>query len=129
MYAEKGSEVRLLDKELICEEKCIHEEITNEVKEKMLAIGEIQSLSAIFKAFGEPTRLKILHCLMQAEMCVCDLCFVLEMSQSAVSHQLRVLRNLRLVKHRKEGKNVYYSLDDDHIFIILAVGLEHIRHI
>ncbi|KJS20357.1 MAG: ArsR family transcriptional regulator [Clostridiaceae bacterium BRH_c20a] len=118
-----------MDKELICEVNCIHEEITNEVKKEMLAIGEIQSLSAIFKAFGDPTRLRILHCLMQAEMCVCDLCFVLEMSQSAVSHQLRVLRNLRLVKHRKEGKNVFYSLDDDHIFKILAEGLEHVRHV
>jgi len=118
-----------LDEELVCEVNCIHEETANQVKNKMLAIGEIQSLSAIFKAFGDPTRLKILHCLKKAELCVCDLCFVLDMSQSAVSHQLRVLRNLRLVKHRKEGKNVYYSLDDDHIFKILAEGLEHIRHI
>jgi len=115
--------------ELVCEISCIHEETVNSVKGNMLGTEEIQTLSSIFKAFGDPTRLKILHSLKQAEMCVCDLCSVLDMSQSAVSHQLRVLRNLRLVKHRKEGKNVFYSLDDDHIFKILEQGLEHIRHI
>lgn len=118
-----------MSNELVCEVNCIHEETVNEVKENMLKTDEIQSLSAIFKAFGDPTRLKILHSLKQAEMCVCDMCSVLDMSQSAISHQLRVLRNLRLVKHRKEGKNVFYSLDDDHIFKILDQGLEHIRHI
>lgn len=116
-------------KKYVCEEDCIHEETVNKVKGNMLKTEEMQNLSAIFKAFGDPTRLKILHCLKQAEMCVCDLCFVLEMSQSAISHQLRVLRNLRIVKHRKEGKNVFYSLDDDHIFKILDQGLEHIGHI
>jgi len=118
-----------VNNDLICEVSCIHEETVNEVKKNMLETDEVQSLSAIFKAFGDPTRLKILHSLKQAEMCVCDLSFILDMSQSAVSHQLRVLRNLRLVKHRKDGKNVFYSLDDDHIFEILDQGLEHIKHI
>lgn len=118
-----------MSKELVCEENCVHEETAVKVKGAMLGTDDIQRLSAIFKAFGDPTRLKILHCLKQTEMCVCCLCCALNMSQSAISHQLRVLRNLRLVKHRKIGKNVYYSLDDDHIFRILDQGIEHIKHI
>ncbi|MGI6226720.1 MAG: ArsR/SmtB family transcription factor [Peptococcales bacterium] len=115
--------------EYVCEDNCIHEETVKKVKENMLTQEQIQTLSDIFKAFGDPTRLKILHSLKDKEMCVCDLSSVLDMSQSAISHQLRVLRNLRLVKHRKEGKNVFYSLDDEHIFKILDQGLEHIGHI
>lgn len=118
-----------MTKELACEENCVHVDTVNKVKGTVPDTDEIQSLSAIFKAFGDPTRLKILQCLKQSEMCVCCLSCALEMSPSAVSHQLRILRNLRLVKHRKEGKNVYYSLDDDHIFKILDQGLEHIKHI
>ncbi|MFZ7103173.1 MAG: ArsR/SmtB family transcription factor [Peptococcaceae bacterium] len=117
------------EKDILCEITCIHEELVQRVKQDLLEEEAVQNLSAIFKAFGDPTRLKILHCLKQAEMCVCDISVILEMSQSAISHQLRVLRNLRLVKHRKEGKNVYYSLDDEHIFRILEQGVEHIRHI
>lgn len=114
---------------VLCDITCVHKEIVQKVKEASLEEDDVQKLSSIFKAFGDPTRLKILHCLKQSEMCVCDISAILEMSQSAISHQLRVLRNLRLVKHRKEGKNVYYSLDDEHIFRILDEGLEHIRHI
>ncbi|MFZ5945891.1 MAG: ArsR/SmtB family transcription factor [Bacillota bacterium] len=114
---------------IICDVTCIHHDIVRKVKEDFLGEEDIQKLSAIFKAFGEPTRYKILHCLKQSEMCVCDISAILEMSQSAISHQLRVLRNLRLVKYRKDGKNVFYSLDDEHIFRILDEGLEHIRHI
>lgn len=117
-----------MSKELVCEENCIHEETVIMAKKTMLGSDETQTLSAIFKAFGDPTRLKILYCLKQSEMCVCCLSCALDMSQSAISHQLRVLRNLRLVKHRKEGKNVIYSLDDGHIFKILDQGIEHIRH-
>jgi DNA-binding transcriptional ArsR family regulator len=114
---------------ILCDITCIHEDIVHKVKEASLREEDVQNLSSIFKAFGDPTRLKILYCLKQSEMCVCDISAILEMSQSAISHQLRVLRNLSLVKHRKEGKNVYYSLDDEHIFKILDEGLEHIRHI
>ncbi|MTI80886.1 MAG: winged helix-turn-helix transcriptional regulator [Firmicutes bacterium] len=95
----------------------------------MLEDEEVQKISGIFKALGDPTRFKILFCLRQGEMCVCDISEILDMSQSATSHQLRVLRNLRLVKHRKQGKMVYYSLDDEHIFKILDEGLNHINHI
>ncbi|MFZ5944089.1 MAG: ArsR/SmtB family transcription factor [Bacillota bacterium] len=114
---------------VLCDIICVHEKIVQKVKEASLKEDDVQKLSSIFKAFGDPTRLKILHCLKQSEMCVCDISAILGMSQSAISHQLRVLRNLRIVKHRKEGKNVYYSLDDEHIFKILDEGLEHIRHI
>ncbi|MEL7563470.1 MAG: metalloregulator ArsR/SmtB family transcription factor [Dehalobacterium sp.] len=112
----------------LCEEKCVHKEIVARVKDKALSANETLGLSEIFKALGDPTRIKILYALSQEELCVCDLVEVLEMTQSAVSHQLRALRNLRLVKYRKEGKMVYYSLDDDHIINLFLQGLDHIRH-
>lgn len=111
-----------------CEVQCIHKEKVLKVKEKALSPAETLNLAEIFKALGDPTRIRILHALSQEELCVCDLAEVLEMQQSAVSHQLRILRNLRLVKHRKEGKMVFYSLDDDHIINLFAEGLAHIRH-
>ena len=118
-----------MDKEeLICEIDCVNIEVVNEIKMQMPDIEEVQKLSAIYKALGDPTRFKILYCSRQKEMCVCDISAILDMSQSATSHQLRVLRNLRLVKYRKEGKMVHYSLDDAHIFIILDENLNHIRH-
>jgi DNA-binding transcriptional ArsR family regulator len=111
-----------------CQEQCRHEESINKVKEKALNTAEVLALSEIFKAMGDPTRIRILYALLQSELCVCDLVEVLEMSQSAVSHQLRILRNLRLVKFRRDGKNVFYSLDDEHIINFFAEGLAHIRH-
>lgn len=111
-----------------CEVQCIHRDKVLNVKNKTLSAAEILSLAEIFKALGDSTRVKIFHALSQEELCVCDLAEVLEMNQSAVSHQLRVLRNLRLVKHRKEGKMVFYSLDDDHIINLFSQGLAHIHH-
>jgi len=111
-----------------CEIPCVHKENVEKVKEKGLTSEEIFGLSEIFKALGDPTRLRIFMALSQEELCVCDLVEVLEMTQSAVSHQLRALRDLRLVKFRKEGKNVFYSLDDEHIINLFAQGLAHIRH-
>ncbi|MDC7125057.1 MAG: metalloregulator ArsR/SmtB family transcription factor [Spirochaetales bacterium] len=87
---------------------------------------EIQDLSEFFKVFGEPTRLKILFLLKEKEFCVHDLTVMLDMNQTAVSHQLKYLRQVRLVKYRKDGKNVFYSLNDEHITGILATGLDHI---
>lgn len=112
----------------ICEVTCIHKEKVGRVRDKSLTSGEISGLAETFKALGDPTRIRILHALSQEELCVCDLVEVLEMNQSAVSHQLRILRNLRLVKHRREGKMVFYSLDDDHIINLFNQGLAHIRH-
>lgn len=117
-----------MKKDDVCEVVCVHEDIVRKVKQRVLDQEKILKLAGIFKALGEPTRLKILHCLKEEEMCVCDISEVLEMSQSAISHQLRVLRDLRIVKYRKEGKNVFYSLDDEHIFKILDEGLNHISH-
>lgn len=111
-----------------CEVQCIHRDKVLSVKNKALSATEILNLAEIFKALGDPTRIRILHALSQEELCVCDLAEVLEMTQSAISHQLRVLRNLRLVKHRKEGKMVFYSLDDDHIINLFSQGLAHIHH-
>lgn len=116
-----------LDKDM-CEVRCIDPEKTAAVKARELSPEEVQGLSEIFKAMGDGTRVRILHALSQAELCVCELTEALEMSQSAVSHQLRILRNLRLVKHRKTGKMVYYSLDDDHIINLFTQCLAHIRH-
>lgn len=98
------------------------------VKAQGLNVEEIKSLAAIYKALGDETRLRLLWALSLEELCVCDLAKVVEMSQSAVSHQLRILRNLKLVKYRREGKRIYYSLDDEHIVNLLAQGVAHIRH-
>ena len=88
----------------------------------------LQDLAALFKALGDPTRVRILAALALRELCVCDLCAILDMSQSAVSHQLRLLRTARLVRFRRDGKNVFYSLDDEHVLALFAQGLEHVRH-
>ncbi len=112
----------------VCEIQCINKENVMRVRENTLLAEEVLGLSEIFKALGDPTRVRILHALFQEELCVCDLVEVLGMTQSAVSHQLSSLRKLRLVKHRKAGKMVFYSLDDDHILNLFAQGLAHIRH-
>ncbi|WP_408033294.1 ArsR/SmtB family transcription factor [Thermacetogenium phaeum] len=98
------------------------------VREKMPDDECLFDLAELFKVFGDTTRVKILFALFKAEMCVCDLATLLRMSQSAVSHQLRVLKQARLVKCRKEGKMVYYSLDDEHVKQIFDQGMAHITH-
>lgn len=116
------------DNTLICDDYCVHQEAVCSAKKHQLNTEEVMQLSETFKALGDPTRIRIIQALRQAELCVCDLSQVLDLSQSAISHQLRVLRNLRLVKFRKEGKNVFYSLDDEHIVLLFDQGLDHIRH-
>lgn len=98
------------------------------IKKENLSQERIVELSKIFKALGDPTRLKIIHSLSKEELCVCDIADLLEMNQSAISHQLRVLRDLRLVKYKKQGKSAIYSLDDDHVLQLFNQGLEHINH-
>lgn len=112
----------------ICEVLCIHEDTVREIKEKFLDRDTLLKLAESFKALGDPTRVQIIHALSMQELCVCDLAALLGMSQSAISHQLRVLRNLRLVKFRKEGKIVFYSIDDNHIINLFSQGLEHVKH-
>lgn len=109
-----------------CNCNVIHEDIVNRVKDNMYSEETFYGLAELFKVFGDSTRIKILSILFQAEMCVCDMAALLGMTQSAISHQLRVLKQARLVKYRKEGKVVYYSLDDDHVNHIIDQGLLHI---
>lgn len=106
----------------------IHQDVIDSVKGNMPVADEMYNLVELFKSFADGTRLSILFALSQCEMCVCDISVLLNMSQSAISHQLRVLRNSRLVKHRKEGKTVYYSLDDDHVRNIFKQASEHVAH-
>ena len=103
------------------------DQILKTIDEKMPPEEELQDLAEFFKVFGDTTRLKILYVLLSAEMCVFDISAVLGMSQSAISHQLRVLKQMDLVKNRRDGKTVFYSLADGHIVTILSQGLDHIE--
>ena len=105
-----------------------HKKTIENVKKKVLKDDKINDLAMFFKVFGDPTRIKILYALYLSEMCVCDIATSLELSQSAVSHQLRTLKDTRLVKFRREGKVVYYSLDDEHVIKVLEQGISHITH-
>ena len=112
----------------VCEELCEHDQIVCLAKAEMLLDEDARQIAETFKILGDPTRVKILHALSRRELCVCDISAIVAMGQSAVSHQLRLLRGARLVKYRKEGKMVWYSLDDIHISLLLAQGVEHIQH-
>ena len=96
-------------------------------KEKMPTEEVISDLSDFFKNFGDSTRLKIVSALMSGELCVADICSVLEMSTSAISHQLRILRQAKIVRSRRDGKQIYYSIDDNHVGILYSVGLAHLN--
>lgn len=111
-----------------CEETILHPERIEKARTGLVDLTTAADLAAAFAALGDPTRVRIVSALLEQEMCVCDLASLLGMTQSAVSHQLRVLRNLRLARARKEGRVVYYSLDDSHIEDLFARGLEHVRH-
>ncbi|HHY90789.1 MAG TPA: winged helix-turn-helix transcriptional regulator [Clostridiales bacterium] len=110
-----------------CDCHVIHEDVVDQVKKKMPQEETLYDLAELFKVFGDSTRIKILWALDEAEMCVCDIAALLNMTQSAISHQLRVLKQAKLVKSRKEGKVVYYSLDDEHVQAIFDQGLIHIK--
>lgn len=117
-----------IDKDLeICEGYCIHDDKVKKAEESKPSEEMIVDLSELFKVLGDPTRIKIIYALFESEMCVCDIATLLGMTQSAISHQLRVLKKSRLVKNRKEGKTVFYSLDDDHINQIFDCGLSHVK--
>lgn len=113
------------NEEFICQEKCLHYTLINQVKLSNIDREEIQDLSEMFKIFADETRLRIICAILNTELCVCDLCELLELSQSAVSHQLQLLRSSKLVKYRKEGKQVYYSLEDEHVESIIKMALAH----
>ena len=109
-----------------CEIHEVHENLVHQIEDGMPSEDLIQNLADFYKVFGDVTRVKILCVLFQSELCVCDLAEVVGMTQSAVSHQLRVLKQAKLVKNRREGKIVYYSLADAHIQSIINQGMEHI---
>ena len=110
-----------------CQEEELHPEAIHRVREKLPQDEVLYDLAELFKIFGDSTRVKILYALLEAEeLCVCDIASLMDVTQSAVSHQLRVLKSSKLVKFRKEGKTVYYSLADDHVCRILSQGMEHI---
>lgn len=109
-----------------CQEELVHQEAVERVQSLLPADEVLYDLAELFKIFGDSTRVKILYALLESELCVCDLASLMEVSQSAVSHQLRVLKASKLVKFRREGKTVYYSLADQHVTRILSQGMEHI---
>ena len=109
-----------------CDYMHIHEDIVKTVHDKMPDEEVLFDLAELFKIFGDSTRIKILYILFESETCVCDIAQILGMNISAISHQLRVLKQARLVKYRREGKTVFYSLADDHVRSIINQGTEHI---
>ncbi len=110
-----------------CEEYELHEQALAYVRETLPEETTLYDLAELFKVFGDSTRIRILFVLFEAEVCVCDLAAALNMTQSAISHQLRILKQNRLVKSRREGKSIFYSLADEHVRTIIAQGEEHIR--
>lgn len=109
-----------------CDCDVIHDDIVAKVKENMPEVESLYDLAELFKVFGDSTRVRILWALDSSEMCVCDIAYLLNMTQSAISHQLRVLKQAELVKSRRDGKIVYYSLADEHVRTIFDQGLSHI---
>lgn len=116
------------DREGRCEESVVNRDNIDMVRSCMIGDDDALMLSDVFKVLGDPTRIKIIYALSKCELCVCDVSEAIGMTQSAVSHQLRLLRGMRLVKFRKEGKSAIYSLDDEHILQLFSQGMEHIRH-
>ena len=125
----REKELMLKNKEIIecCDYIHVHKDTVEKLNESMPKEELLYDLAEFFKVFGDSTRIKILYVLLQSEMCVCDIGQILNVSQSAVSHQLRFLKQMQLVKFRREGKTIFYSLSDGHIKTILSQGLEHIE--
>lgn len=113
--------------EVTCSETIVHEELVALVERTMPQETQIYELAELFKIFGDSTRMRILFVLLEAEVCVCDLSRVLNMTVSAVSHQLKILKRSKLVKSRRDGKSVLYSLADAHVRTIISQGMEHVE--
>ena len=125
-----GCEVDMSEKEPIleqCDYMHLHEKVIEQVQEEMPEEEILYDLAELFKVFGDSTRIKILYVLFQSEMCVCDIAQLLDMNQSAISHQLKILKQAKLVTGRREGKSVIYSLADEHVRTIIDQGREHIE--
>lgn len=110
-----------------CQSEEVHQELVDKVRQLLPDDEVLYDLAELFKIFGDSTRIRLLYALLESELCVCDLALVLGLSQSAVSHQLRVLKGSKLVRFRREGKTVFYSLADSHVLSILNQGMEHIE--
>ena len=110
-----------------CEFMHVHEDIVEKVRRQMPREETLYDLAELYKVFGDSTRMKILFCLFESEMCVCDIAQLLNMTPSAISHQLKILKNAKLIRFRKEGKSVFYSLADRHVETIINNGMEHIH--
>ncbi|MDR3052320.1 MAG: metalloregulator ArsR/SmtB family transcription factor [Coriobacteriales bacterium] len=109
-----------------CSCSVIHDDVIHQVKTGLTGDERLQQMAELFKVLGDPSRLKIINALLLAEMCVCDIAALLDMTQPAISHHLKVLRQTQLVKYRREGKVVYYSLDDEHVHNVFYQGLIHV---
>ena len=109
-----------------CEQSHCNPDFAKKIDSMMPDEDQLYDLAELFKIFGDSTRVRILYLLLESEMCVCDIAQCLSMNQSAISHQLRVLKNADLIRFRREGKTVIYSLADDHVRMILSCGMEHI---
>ena len=127
MSKKKGVNRMAINDVECCDFYQVHEDVVKAVTAKMPDEDELYDLAEIFKVFGDSTRIKILYVLFESEMCVCDIAQLLNMNQSAISHQLKILKQSRLVKSRREGKAVFYSLADGHVRTIINQGLEHIE--
>ena len=114
-------------KDEVCDGFEVHEDLLKIVNETLPEETELYDLAELFKVFGDSTRIKILYALFESELCVSDIAQILNLNQSAVSHQLRILKDAKLVRFRREGKIIFYSLDDDHVRTILSMGMEHIE--
>ena len=122
-----GQKKAIMIEEGGCQLRVVHLDRVARAKEEAIPKKEVEQLCLIYKAMGDPTRLRIVLALRSGEMCVCDLAALLGLSESAVSHQLRRLKDLFIVKNRREGQVLYYSLDDHHVEALLGIGLEHLR--
>ena len=115
-------------KELVCDCNVIHQDAVNMALKNQPDINELENLSELFKIIGDLTRTKILWILDRHEMCVCDIANVLNMTKSSISHQLAILRSAGIVNFRRDGREIYYRLDDEHITKLYEIGIEHIEH-
>ena len=116
-----------LDREICCDNTELHMDAIAHARQALTDPDLLERLSELFKVLGDPTRIRILQALHDTRLCVCDIARLLGLTQSAVSHQLRILKDAKLVRFRREGKSIFYSLDDDHVRSILALGMEHLE--
>ena len=123
---EKGADL-MKQQETNSDFLAVHEDVVKRVLDKQPAEEELYDLAELFKVFGDSTRIRILHALLETELCVGDMAQILNLSQSAVSHQLKILKDAKLVRFRREGKSIFYALDDEHVRNILSMGVEHVE--